>query len=181
VPSALSIDRAWYERDSMRHLATQLYLSFQERQDHLRSESEHEFEFKPKQKPEPRTNPLSPHLPRPILPTLYAIKQRQPKNKIPALLNTGAVAVVPELAREGDSLCLLEGYTTLCLVRPRLRACNEQETEMKTLVARHRTAERKVMNVSWVFIVPFDRYERSWGWCGVAGGVEPEEVVFAIH
>ncbi|PVH72254.1 hypothetical protein DL98DRAFT_520587 [Cadophora sp. DSE1049] len=171
-PSTLSIDPAWYERDPMRHLATQLYLSFQERQEHLESESELELPRQPKL----RSNPLQPHphLASLILPALLGIKQRQTKNKIAALLNTGSVAVVSELARGGDVLCLLEGYKTLCLMRP--KPYNEQRSGLAVP-----PGVGGVMDVSWVTIVPFARFEKCGPWDEVSGGVGMEEVVFAVH
>lgn len=107
-----------------------------------------------------------------------ATPERLRSNRTVAILDAGFVAIVPKLAREGDILCALHGYSTNCIVRP----CKEHQSTL--LTAKEAKEQGSVSSdVWWITTSPFGKLMRAEGWEMVfgEGGEGAKDVVFAVH
>ncbi|KAG4432169.1 hypothetical protein IFR05_012336 [Cadophora sp. M221] len=96
-------------------------------------------------------------------------------SSITAVLSTGRVTVVPQLARRGDILCVMDGHERECIVRP----C---ESQNPTLVKQKEDGVAE--NVLWVALAPMSEFQGEAGWELVFGREDEfrdRETVFHIH
>lgn len=96
-------------------------------------------------------------------------------SSITAVLNTGRITVVPQLARKGDILCVMDGRERECIVRP----CKSQNP-----ILVKQKEDGVAENVLWVALAPVSKFQGHAGWELVFGRearLGDRETDFHIH